>query len=174
MTALLLLAPACSARGGAERNAGSEPPSAPLALVAYQGQDVLGGSEVEFPELLMRGKPVVLNFWAGLCAPCRAEMPAFQAAYGRYADRVILVGVDVGPFLGLGSHKDAQALLVSLGITYPSAYAKDPAIMRQYELVAMPTTVFFDADGRQVKKYTGVLTEAQLEAEFQALVGAGR
>ncbi len=46
--------------------------------------------------------------------------------------------------------------------------------MREYELVAMPTTVFFDATGRQVKKYIGILSEAQLEEEFRNLVAGGR
>jgi thiol-disulfide isomerase/thioredoxin len=50
---------------------------ADFVVLVYQGQDELGGSEVQFSELLAEGKPVVLNMWAGLCPPCRLEMPDF-------------------------------------------------------------------------------------------------
>lgn len=176
LVAVLVLAALGVACGTDTESAGttaSPTASSPLALVAYQGEDVLGGKEVEFTDVLGRGKPVVLNFWAGLCAPCRAEMPSFQAVYKRYEGRITLVGVDVGPFLGLGSHEDAAALLKSLGITYPSAYAVNPAILKRYELVAMPMTVFFDASGAVVKKHIGLMTEAQLEQEFKALAASG-
>lgn len=64
----------------------------------YQGQDVLGGREMKFSELLGK-QPIVLNFWAGLCPPCRAEMPDLQAMYNDNREKVLLFGLDVGPSL---------------------------------------------------------------------------
>lgn len=131
---------------------------------------MLGGNETDFRDLLGRGKPVVLNFWAGLCAPCRIEMPSFERAYGRYQGRLVLVGVDIGPFVGLGSQDDARTLLKSLGVSYPTAYATDRRIIEEYQVLAMPTTLFFAADGSLRRKWVGLLTESQLEQEFEMLV----
>ncbi|MDP9310141.1 MAG: TlpA family protein disulfide reductase [Chloroflexota bacterium] len=131
-------------------------------MVAYQGAAVLGGRETTFGRVFEHGKPVVLNFWAGLCPPCRAEMPAFQAVADEYANEVIVVGVDLGPFIGLGSEADATALLQELNIHYPAAAAVDPSPLQLYAVRGMPTTVFFAADGTIVEQYTGLLTEQQL------------
>lgn len=142
-----------------------------FALVAYQGEGVLGGREATFAHVLGQGKPVVLNFFAGACPPCRAEMPGFETVYRSVQDRVIFVGLDVGPFLGLGTHADARQLLRELGITYPAAYAVDTRPVREYVQV-MPTTVFFDARGREVGRQSGGLTADQLRARIQTLLGS--
>ena len=63
-------------------------------ISAYQGQDTLGGNEVEFSSLFAQGKPVVLNFWAGLCPPCRAEMPDLQEVYDQHKGKILLFGAD--------------------------------------------------------------------------------
>ncbi len=96
LAVLVLLGVACGTDTESAGTIAGPTASSPLGLVAYQGADVLGGREVDVPDVLRRGKPVVLNFWAGLCAPCRTEMPGFQAVYERYADRVILVGSTLG------------------------------------------------------------------------------
>ena len=54
-----------------------------------------------------------------LSVPCRAEMPQFQAFHEEFKDQVTLLGIDLGPFTGLGSHEDADELLQELGVTYP-------------------------------------------------------
>jgi len=143
-----------------------------FALVAYQGEDVLGGKEVNFTDISRQGRPVVLNLWAGLCPPCRQEMPAFQRVYEDYKDELILVGVDVGPFVGLGSRADAQQLLRDLNITYPAAYAKSADIVREYQVLGMPTTVFFTPDGQVLRKVTGFMSEDSLRGEVTALLNA--
>ena len=138
-------------------------------IVAYQGQEQLGGERLDFAALLTRGKPVVLNFWAGLCPPCRAEMPWFENVYQRHREEVLIVGVDIGPFVGLGSHDDARRLLQELGVTYPTAYAVDDTPVVRW-IVGMPTTVLFSAEGREVRTHTGLLTEEQLEEAVQELL----
>jgi len=148
-------------------------PAGRFPIVAYQGADLLGGEELDFTDLLGRGTPVVLNFWAGQCPPCRAEMPAFQRVYDRYKDDVLLVGVDIGPFIGLGSHDDARALLAELGITYPAAYAVDDRAVHDYAIVGMPTTVFYTADGTEHSRHNGLMTEQQFEQAVQQIVAAG-
>lgn len=139
-------------------------------LLAYQGEDTLGGRETQFSNVFAHGKPVVLNFWAGLCPPCRAEMPSFQAVADDYADEVIIIGVDVGPFIGLGNHDDAQQLLHELGIRYPAAAAVDVAPLRLYEVHSMPTTIFFAPNGEIVEKRAGLLLETHLRESIEGLV----
>ena len=56
---------------------------------AYSGIASLGGDNLAFSSLLGQGKPVVLNFWDGLCPPCRAEMPDIQAVYHQFEGSVI-------------------------------------------------------------------------------------
>jgi thiol-disulfide isomerase/thioredoxin len=84
-------------------------------ISVYQGQDVLGGEQVDFSGVVGDGKPVVLNFWAGLCPPCRLEMPDLQEVHEEFGDQIVLVGVDVGTFTGLGDEQEGRALLQEVG-----------------------------------------------------------
>ncbi|MCH8297928.1 MAG: TlpA family protein disulfide reductase [Chloroflexi bacterium] len=128
----------------------------------YQGQDVVGGQEVNFSGLVGQ-KPIVLNFWAGLCPPCRAEMPDLQEFNEKFQDRALLLGIDIGQFTGLGSQEDAQDLLQELGVTYPTGFTTEGGIIRDYEVLGMPTTIFIDAQGQIFKKWTGALNREVLE-----------
>jgi thiol-disulfide isomerase/thioredoxin len=140
-------------------------------IVAYQGADVLGADELDFSEVLGSGTPVVLNFWAGQCPPCRAEMPDFQRVYDRHAGEFLLIGVDIGPFIGLGTRESAIDLLEELGISYPTAYAVDARAVRDNDVLGMPTTIFYDGLGTEVGRHTGLLTEEALESRLGELLG---
>ena len=131
-----------------------------FAFTLYQGQERLGAESLNFSDL--QGKPVVLNFWAGLCPPCRAEMPDLQKFYDDYSDKVVLLGIDVGQFTSLGNPDDAQALLKELGVTYPAGFTEDPAIMRNFRVLGMPTTVFVDSEGETFRSWTGALNQKTL------------
>lgn len=156
------------------RSAQYSPPSAQpnvdFTLVAYQGQDVLGGDQVRFSRVLGEGEPVVLNFWAGACAPCSQEMPGLQRITDQYKGRAVVAGVDVGPFVGMGTHDDAVHLLKQLGIRYPAAYAVDTTPLTLY-VQGMPTTVVFDARGQVVTKVTGTITETELQDALGKALG---
>lgn len=149
-------------------SSGEEPPD--FTMVAYQGQDVLGGDTSTLRELLGNGQPVVVNFWAASCPPCREEMPGFQRVYDDLGEAFTLVGVDIGPFVNLGTHEGARQFLSEYDIRYPAAYAEDANVVRAYEIRGMPTTVFFDGAGEQVNKHTGYLPEAQLRREIEDLL----
>lgn len=138
-----------------------------FALVAYQGADVFGGKQSHFARVFDQGKPVVLNFWAGLCPPCRAEMPGFQKVSTELSGKVLFVGIDVGPFVDLGTHQDAIKLSTQLGIHYPLAYAVDSSPLQLYRVQGMPTTVFLSSSGRVVDQETGIVTEDQLRTIIQ-------
>ena len=160
--AMMLLAAACSG-GPAETGA---QPSAPAEAIydfnisLYQGSDELGSETVAVSDL--RGQPVVLNFWAGLCPPCRAEMPEFQDFADEYDGRATLVGVDLGQFFALGSEADAIALLQELGVTYPAGSTDDPNLVRELGVLGLPATFFVAADGGLHRKWQGVLNGDKL------------
>jgi thiol-disulfide isomerase/thioredoxin len=135
---------------------------ADFQVAIYQGEEVLGGEEVKFSELLDLGSPVVLNMWAGLCPPCRLEMPDLQEVHGEFAGQVLLFGLDVGPFTSLGSQDDGRALIQELGVTYPTGTTSDVEVVKAYKLVGMPTTYFIKPNGEIVRQWTGLLTKEKL------------
>ncbi|PKB71976.1 MAG: hypothetical protein BZY87_02780 [SAR202 cluster bacterium Io17-Chloro-G6] len=145
---------------GSSSNSGDIAPN--FSITMYQGQDVVGGQEVNFHDLVGK-KPIVLNFWAGLCPPCRAEMPDLQAFNDEFEDRALLLGIDLGQFTGLGNPTDAQNLLDELGVTYPAGFTNDSNIVKDYGVLGMPTTVFIDAQGGIFNKWTGALNGEVLE-----------
>jgi len=125
-----------------------------FALVAYQGADIFAGKQSHFARVFGQGKPVVLNFWAGLCPPCRAEMPGFQKVSTELSGKVLFVGIDIGPFVDLGNRQDAINLYTQLGVHYPLAYAVDSSPLQLYRVQGMPTTVFLSSSGRVCLLYT--------------------
>jgi thiol-disulfide isomerase/thioredoxin len=143
---------------------------ADVEIRVYQGEDRLGGETVLLSELLAQGKPVVLHLWAGLCPICRGEMPDVQAAYDSYREDVLLVGLDVGTFTGLGNEQDARALTNELGITFPTGTTPDATVMSAYEVLGVPTSLFFAPDGTLVKEWTGPLSEEQFSKMLDELL----
>ena len=149
-----------------EVDGGDEP------LFLYSGADVLGGDEITLNDAFLSGKPVILNFWAGLCPPCRQEMPDFEKMYSERQNEFLMLGVDVGPFVLLGSQNDAKDLLDELGITYPTAYVESDTLLREYNVFGMPTTVFFTADGDVVSQKSGFMSGDEIQRRTQEMIDA--
>ena len=162
-----VVAPITSASGAATTSVRSFPrgdlsPAEDFMFTAYQGGDVLGGDEVRLSQILALGKPLVLNFWAGLCPPCRVEMPDLQATYEQTKDHIQLIGLDVGPFVNLGTREQGQKLAKELGVTYPIGSTTDAQIIQKYRVLGMPTTVFITPQAEIVRRWTGILNESAL------------
>ena len=147
----------------------AEDPAPSFTFTLFQGQDVLGEGPLTPGDL--HGKPLVINFWAGLCPPCRAELPDFQEFYEEFGDRVNLVGVDLGQFTGLGSLQDAKDLLEELDITYPAGSTSDNAVMPDYRILGLPATTFIAADGSIFKHWQGALNLNILREQTLAMLG---
>lgn len=139
-------------------------------LTIYQGADLLGSEKPKFSDVFSQGKPVVLNFYAGLCPPCRAEMPGFQKVYDESGEQFILFGLDIGPFIGLGSNEDGRRLLQELNITYPAGTTSAAGTVSNYGVRGMPTTVFLTAEGEILETHTGLLDEATFRNKVQSLI----
>ena len=121
------------------------------------------GEEVKLTDF--RGRPVVVNFWATWCPPCRAEIPHFQDASVKYNGQVVVLGVDQGEPLSVVGDFGA-----ALGVTYPLLLDTDNSVSRQYGVVALPKTVFVDADGVVREVFTGIINRAVLEDRIEKLI----
>ena len=144
-------------------------PAPDFRFSLYQGEEVLGAKELSLSDL--RGKPLVLNFWAGLCPPCRLEMPDLQKFYNQFGDRINLFGLDVGPFTGLGSNRQGMDLLEEMHIRYPAGFTLDGEVVIEYEILGMPSTFFITSDGKIFRKWTGFLNREKLSEITGKMLG---
>lgn len=124
----------------------------------------LDGSELSLADL--KGVPVILNFWASWCGPCREEQPGLERIWQKYKDQ----GVQ---FLGINfrdTEANARAYMDEFKVTYPSIFNPPGQIASQYNVAAVPTTVFIDKEGKIVGKWPGAISESQLEANIEELL----
>ena len=147
---------------------------ADFEILVYQGSEELGGDTVAFSEVLTQGKPVVLNLWAALCPLCRRELPDLQKISETYADEVLVLGIDVGSYVGLGSKQNALDLMRELGNSYPNGTTADASIMRDYQVLGTPANYFLKPNGEVWRKWNGVLTEKQLIENIEGLLEASQ
>ena len=159
-----------TAPGGSAPGGGTVSLEVPdLRIVAYQGGEEFGSAEFTLSQVLGVGKPVLLNFYAALCAPCLAEMPDIQAVYEERGHEITVVGVDVGQQF-YGTREDGEELLSRLGIDYPAGTTFDEGVIRDFRVVGLPTTLFIRADGSLMRSWSGLLTESKFNEIIDELV----
>jgi thiol-disulfide isomerase/thioredoxin len=111
------------------------------------------------------GRPVVLNFWASWCGPCRMEMPAFQRAALNYAGRAVILGVNQAE-----SAETIRDFALNTGVTYPLLVDEDWVVNRKYGVANLPTTIFIDSGGVIREVFVGTMNQAVLEDKLNALL----
>jgi cytochrome c biogenesis protein CcmG, thiol:disulfide interchange protein DsbE len=134
-------------------------PVAGEAVPDFTAPLLVGDGELTMSDL--EGKPVVLNFWASWCAPCKDEAPLLQAAHERYGDRITFLGVDIRDAMS-----DALEFVDEYGLTYTSVRDEGMHVYADYGLTGQPETFFIDADGILVEHVPGPVDEESL---FQAI-----
>jgi hypothetical protein len=97
-------------------------------------------------------------------------MPDLQEFNEEFQDRALLLGVDLGQFTGLGNASDAKELLADLAVTYPAGFTSDSAVIRNYQILGMPTTIFIDREGQIFSKWTGALNRTVLVEKTQGML----
>ncbi len=115
----------------------------------------------------VRGKVVLLNFWATWCGPCRAEIPDLIELQEKYKGQLQIIGLTV-------DDDDAgviQQVVTRTGINYPVAMASSEVRIKYGGIAALPTSFVLDAQGRVVQKHEGLRDPALYETEIRALLG---
>ncbi len=114
----------------------------------------------------LRGKAVLLNFFATWCRYCEQEMPALEEAYRTYADqRFVVLAIDLDETdLAITAFRD------EMGITFPILVDRGSNVARVYQIVPLPTTYFIDRSGVVRGKWTGPLTPEQLREALQLIL----
>jgi len=105
----------------------------------------------------LRGKPVVLNFWASWCYPCNQEASTLEAAAHEWSGKATVVGVDVRDATG-----DARKFLRQHGISYPVVHDNRDSMWPSYGLTGLPETFFVDPRGRVVGHVAGQISASDL------------
>lgn len=124
----------------------------------------LEGERVQLAEL--KGRPVVLNFWASWCGPCRREMPAFQQIYDKYQEQgLAFYAINVGE-----SRVAVTDFRDRVGVNFPILIDKDEVVQTAYKILPLPATFFIDREGiiRAVHQFE--MSTPQIEAEVKRLL----
>jgi cytochrome c biogenesis protein CcmG, thiol:disulfide interchange protein DsbE len=132
-----------------ERLGGAPPP---LAAIHRQANQILPGARKGLTTRLatLKGHPAVVNIWAAWCGPCRAEMPVMQRVSLDLGRQVAFLGVDLKD-----NREAATTFLAKIPVTYPSYDDPSGQVYNAEKLVGVPSTLFFDRDGKQTFVHQG-------------------
>jgi cytochrome c biogenesis protein CcmG/thiol:disulfide interchange protein DsbE len=111
------------------------------------------------------GKPVIINFWASWCPPCREEMPLLEKIYQENKDKIILVGINLDD-----SEATVDEYLDEYQLTFPVGIDQSGKVSTIFYARSLPVTFFFDREGIMRAQHLGMLTES-LTAKYLATIG---
>ncbi len=159
---LLFFAVGLRTRGEAQPSSGVAPD---FSITSFEGQTL------KLAEL--KGKVVVINFWASWCPPCRDEAPFLERTWRQYKDRgVVFIGVDY-----VDTETAAKAYLKEFGITYFNGTDLQSAISQKYRIKGVPETYFVGKDGNlagnslgPIARNSSFMTETQFIQKLEELL----
>lgn len=142
-----------------------EPESAAIDFVVEDGD----GNEVKLSDF--HGKPVVLNFWASWCGPCRAEMPDYDEIYKEYGEEIHFVMVNVTD----GSRETvdtAKAFIAEEGYSFPVYYDTTLSASYTFGATSLPSSFFIDAEGNVIARATGTISKDVMQQGIDMIYSA--
>lgn len=156
-----------------KRQSTAEGVEVPVTVVT-QGElapaiDLMTTTGEPFSLQALRGKHVVLNFWASWCPPCRKEMPAMQRYYDEYAKKHNVEVVAVNLKAREQSDERLHTFIEQYQLTLPMPLDVDGDVEERYRILTIPTTFIIDAQGRVQHEIQGAMNEQMLIEYVQNL-----
>jgi cytochrome c biogenesis protein CcmG/thiol:disulfide interchange protein DsbE len=146
--------------GLAKAAARGERPSAPAFTLERLDED----GELALSSL--RGKAVVLNFWASWCIPCKEEAPYLEQVWSENRDRgLVVVGLDAKDF-----RRDARSFSERFDLTFPIVYDGPGKTLEDYGVTGFPETFVIDREGRVVGAFVGAVNSDDDRARLRAAI----
>ncbi|CAM3675514.1 TlpA disulfide reductase family protein [Cohnella lubricantis] len=145
--------------------AGRQEPRIGAVAPAFTLKGMDGGS---YSLAKFRGKPVVLNFWASWCGPCREEAPLLTKLYQEHGSDLRIVAVNL---TDVDSKKDAQQFAAAFGFKFPVLFDESGKAADSYRIRPIPTTFFIDAQGVIQDGVLGAMTWDELDKRAERLLG---
>jgi peroxiredoxin len=117
----------------------------------------------------LKGKKVILNFWATWCPPCKKEMPDLQAFYEKNKQDVVLLAVNYTVSERTSGQEKVRTFAAENGLTFPILYDTTSAVSNTYKIITIPTSYFIDTKGVIRQKHIGPMTEAFMQKTVKGL-----
>lgn len=170
---LALLMGGCAGREVQEETAAPAETEAPTEQSVIYAPDFTvvdaEGNEVKLSDFI--GKPIILNFWASWCGPCKSEMPELEAAYQTWNEEIqfLMVNLTDGSYETMES---AQEFLAGTEYTFPVYFDTFYDAATTYGVSSIPATYFIDADGAVAARFVGAIDAESLETGISMIYDA--
>lgn len=133
--------------------------------ISFKAPSLTEEKEYKFEDF--KGEPVILNFWASWCVPCRDEMPFLEKTWDELKDKGInVIGVNV-----MDNKKEALEVLEYYKITYLNLFDPSGDVSRKFGVLGLPATIFIDKNGNVAKQNYGPFIGEQGEKSFKDFLG---
>ncbi|ETT40477.1 MULTISPECIES: TlpA family protein disulfide reductase [Paenibacillus] len=115
----------------------------------------------------LNGKPVVINFWASWCGPCKIEAPELVRLYDKYKARIEIYAVNV---TASDSIEGAKAFAQDFGFQFPVLIDEKGEVAQKYAIRPIPTTLFVNSEGIIIEQVIGLVDPQTMESKFRRLL----
>jgi cytochrome c biogenesis protein CcmG/thiol:disulfide interchange protein DsbE len=112
------------------------------------------------------GQPMIINFWASWCGPCRDEAPVLERTHRRHGSEVLVLGVNTQD----RNRDNARAFLSEYNLTFPNGIDENSRIGINYGIFGLPETFFVAADGTLLYKHAGAVTQAVIDEQLERML----